>query len=190
MSRVEGPALTSNFYHLRKLVFLQELLFELNPICNSTDYINHILTVFPWLEILDRGDISDEMRAEAEICHRKRIAEEADSRQELIKARAPSSREEVILEARRRWQSVRNFVKSASTTNEPPEIKQKPKPKENKVALSSYIDIMREFKSYASKAPEKNPTAPTEDKILPQLPKVASDHEIFKMNPLFILNLC
>jgi hypothetical protein len=72
------------------------------------------------------------MRLDAKGWHRRRLAQEEEKRKEQEKLRltAASTREEIIHEARRRWESVKNFVKQTngeSPVNQDQELTKLPK---------------------------------------------------------------
>ena len=62
--------------------------------------------------------VTDQTRSEAKAWHRKFLADEEDKRTAQAKAKLPTSREQVIFEARQRWQSVKNFVRAAVAVQE------------------------------------------------------------------------
>jgi len=64
------------------------------------------------------------MRSEARTWHKRKLAEDEARRKEEERVRQgspsggpPGSREQVIYQARRRWESLKNFVKSTGNTN-------------------------------------------------------------------------
>lgn len=107
---------------LRKLTLLHELVIEPNPLNTAAgaEYKNQVVTLFPNLNMLDRSPVTDEMRTEAKAWHKVKLAEEEARRVEEERIRLematvvgpPGSREQVIYQARQRWESLKNFVKN------------------------------------------------------------------------------
>ncbi|ODM91418.1 Leucine-rich repeat-containing protein 49 [Orchesella cincta] len=112
---------------LRKLCFLHELVVDPNPLCSASgaEYRCQALTLFPHLHTLDRCSLTDEMRSEAKLWHKRKLAEDEARKQEEARLREemnltvgpPGSREQIIYQARRRWESLRNYVKRSNNNN-------------------------------------------------------------------------
>jgi len=108
----------SCLYPLRKLLFLEEFLLDSNPLCSLSDYEFQVLSILPSLQLLDRSKVSQELRSSAqqwELCRQKK---EEEDRREKARGRTAipiGSREQIIQEARRRWESVKNFVKNGNS---------------------------------------------------------------------------
>lgn len=116
---------------LRKLFYLNELVIDPNPLVQAVglEYQSQVLTLFPNLGSLDRNLITEDMKLQAKLWHKKKLQEEEARKQEEERLRQemaasvgpPGSREQVIYQARRRWESVKNFVKSNGNTTQEPE---------------------------------------------------------------------
>jgi hypothetical protein len=70
--------------------------------------------------------VTEGMRLEAKAWHKRKLAEDEARRKEEERIRQgsptggpPGSREQVIYQARRRWESLKNFVKNTNTPPNP-----------------------------------------------------------------------
>jgi len=97
---------------LQKLKSLEELLLESNPFCSIPEYTNQILSLFPSLVNFDRVSINEEMRKDARNWQRLRsLPRDSAKSQAHVQVPTVSSRDEVIQQAQRRWESVKDYVK-------------------------------------------------------------------------------
>lgn len=104
---------------LRKLSGLEELVLESNPVCSVRGYISQVLGIAPSLATLDRVKLSEKDFLEAQnwVKQGHVVNDEPSVKKAQKKAafETLSSREDVICQARKRWESIKDFVTKSNS---------------------------------------------------------------------------